>query len=117
MGAPNKVTARSTISMARSTPAQKPRGLANRICIRFLPSFEQSVQQKTRRAHRNGRIGHVESGKIRSVPVKVNEIDDMPQADAVNEIAKRAAEHQREPAGQQPMRTALERNTPHDDAA
>src|SRR5580692_222118 len=107
MGAPNKVTARSTISMARSTPAQKPRGLANRICIRFLPSFKQCVQQKTGRPHRNGRIGHVEGGKIRSVPVKVDEIDDMSQADAVNEIAERAAEHECEPAGQQAMRAAL----------
>src|SRR5271168_4744527 len=98
MGAPNSVTARSTISMARSTPAQKPRGLANRICIRFLPSFEQGIQQKTRRAHRDGRIGYIERRKIRCIPVKVNEIDDMSQADAIDEIAERAAEHQRQPA-------------------
>src|SRR5256885_10999750 len=31
MGAPNLASARSTISMARSTPAQKPRGSASRI--------------------------------------------------------------------------------------
>src|SRR5580658_8043835 len=107
MGAPNSVTARSTISMARSTPAQKPRGLANRICIRFLPSFKQGIQQKTRRAHGNGRIGYVERWKIRSIPMKVNEIDDMPQAYAINKIAERSAEHERQPAGQQSMRTAL----------
>src|SRR6185295_17880144 len=34
MGAPRSSSARSTISMARSTPAQKPRGLASTIFIR-----------------------------------------------------------------------------------
>src|ERR1700733_13825617 len=116
MGAPNKVTARSTISIARSTPAQNPRGLANRICIRFLPSFKQGIQQKTGRAHRNGGIGHVECRKIRSIPMKVNEVYDMPQADTVNEIAERPAEHEREPAGQQSMRAALQSQQPHNDA-
>src|ERR1700722_8737335 len=116
MGAPNNVTARSTISIARSTPAQNPRGLANRICIRFLPSFNQCIQQKTCRAHRNGGIGHVECRKIRSIPMKVNEVDDMTQADAINEIAERPAEHEREPAGQQPMCAALQSQQPDDDA-
>src|ERR1700722_18780801 len=108
MGLPNSVTARSTMSMARSTPAQKPRGLANRICIGFLPSFEQCVQQKTRRAYRDGRIGHVKGRKIRAIPVKVNEIDDMPEPDAVHQIAQRAAKHEREAAGQQAMGSALQ---------
>src|SRR5258708_27510555 len=107
MGAPNSVTARSTMSIARSTPAQKPRGLANSICIRFSPSFEQRIQQKTGSAHGNGRICHVECRKIRSIPVKVNEIDDESQADAIDEVAERAAEHQRQTAGQQAMRAAL----------
>src|SRR5258707_10668884 len=96
MGAPNSVTARSTMSIARSTPAQNPRGLANSICIRFSPSFKQRIQQKTAGAHGNGRIRHVECRKIRSIPVKVNEIDDEAQADAVDDVAQRAAEHQRQ---------------------
>src|SRR5271155_5545345 len=33
MGVPNSLIARSTISIARSTPAQKPRGFASKICI------------------------------------------------------------------------------------
>ena len=48
--------------------------------------------------------------------MKVNEIDDMSQANAINEIAEGAAEHEREPAGQQSMRAALQSQQPHDDA-
>jgi hypothetical protein len=36
------VSARSTISMARSTPAQKPRGLASRIFISSI-LYQQSA--------------------------------------------------------------------------
>src|SRR5471032_446921 len=41
MGAPNWVSARSTISMARSTPAQKPRGWANRISLSLISSSQR----------------------------------------------------------------------------
>src|SRR5882724_3905408 len=105
MGAPNSVTARSTISMARSTPAQNPRGLANRICIRFSLSFKQGIQQQTGGADGNGRIRHVKSRKIRPIPVKVNEIDDISQSNAVYDIAEGAAQHQGQPAGQQSVRS------------
>src|SRR5258708_3647535 len=107
MGAPNSVTARSTMSIARSTPAQNPRGLAKSICIRFPPSFKQRIQQETAGAHGNGRIRHVECRKIRSIPVKVNEIDDKAQADAIDDVAQRTAEDQRQAAGQQAVGAAL----------
>ncbi len=102
--------------MARSTPAQNPRGLANSICISFPSSFEQGIQQKTGGADGNGRIRHVECWKIRPIPVKVNEIDDMPQANAVNYIAKGAPENECQPACQQRVRAAPQAQQPHDDA-
>src|SRR5471032_886228 len=40
MGAPNCCKARSTISIARSTPAQKPRGWANRISLSITISLK-----------------------------------------------------------------------------
>ena len=42
-----------------------------------MPSFEQGIQQETGGADSDGRIRHVECGKIRSIPMKVDEIDDM----------------------------------------
>src|SRR5271165_6205996 len=104
MGAPNNATARSTISMARSTPAQNPRGLASSICISLPPSFQQGIEQQTGSADGDGRIRHVECGKIRPIPVKVNEIYDMPEPNTVDHVAKGAAENQRQPAGQQRVR-------------
>src|ERR1700676_4030934 len=107
MVAPNNVTARSTISMARSTPAQKPRGLANSICIRFSPSFKQGIQQEAGGTDSDRRIRHVKRRKIRSIPMKVNEVDDMAQANAIDDIAERTAKDQRQSAGQQAMRSVL----------
>src|ERR1700722_8966765 len=104
MGAPNSVTARSTISMARSTPAQNPRGLASRICIRFSLSFKQGIQQQAGGADGYGRIRHIKGRKIRSIPVKVYEIDDISQSNAVDDVAEGTSQHQRQPAGQQSVR-------------
>ena len=56
--------------------------------------FEQRIQQQERRPHGDGRIGHVECREIRPIPVKVDEIDDMPEADAIDDVAERSAEHQ-----------------------
>src|SRR5271167_117011 len=116
MGAPNNATARSTISMARSTPAQNPRGLANSICISFPPSFQQGIQQKTGGAYGNGRICHVECRKIRPIPVKVNEIYDMPQSNAIDDVAEGSPEHERKPASQQRVPGASQPQQPDDDA-
>src|SRR5450830_266275 len=49
MGAPNCCRARSTISMARSTPAQKPRGWASRISF----SKPLSISMVTLSQYRN----------------------------------------------------------------
>src|SRR5690606_32721128 len=40
IGGPNTSSARLTISIARSTPAQKPRGLASLICMLFLEYWD-----------------------------------------------------------------------------
>src|ERR1700675_2883218 len=106
MGAPNNATARSTISMARSTPAQNPRGLANSICISFSPSFQQGIQQKAGGADSDGRICYVECGKIRSIPVKVNKIYDVPQSNTIDDVANGSPQHQCKPASQQRVRAA-----------
>src|SRR5271167_705319 len=116
MGAPNNATARSTISMARSTPAQNPRGLANSICISFPPSFQQGIQQKTRGTYGYRRICHIECRKIRPIPVKVNEIYDMPQSNAIDDIAEGPPEHQCQPASQQRVPGAPQPQQPDDDA-
>jgi hypothetical protein len=82
--------ARSTMSMARSTPAQNPRGLANKFASGIFAAFgfEQRIQQQTRRADRDRRIRDVECRKIRPIPVEVDEIDDMPQANPVDDVAQ-----------------------------
>ena len=72
--------ARSTMSIARSTPAQKPRGLASRIfhaacaaCAR-APSSDR-VEDHQHGADTDGGIGDVERREIRGTPMRVHEVD------------------------------------------
>src|SRR4030095_678037 len=96
--------ARSTMSMARSTPAQNPLGLASRTftaslrclpaCLALAPAFEDGVQDHQARADRDGRVGDVEGREPRVVPEEQQEIDYVPEAQPVDDIADGAAEDQ-----------------------
>ncbi len=49
--------------------------------------------QKQRRAHADGRIGHVERRPMMRANIKIKEIRHLPSNDAINEIPARTAEH------------------------
>src|SRR5213075_1269006 len=103
--------ARSTMSMARSTPAQNPRGLASSTFTASLrdllarlalaPAFEDGVQDHQARPDRDGGVGDVEGREPRGVPEEQQEVDDVPEAQPVDDVADGAAEDQREPGDQQ----------------
>src|SRR5882724_4869231 len=102
-------SARSTMPMARSTPAQKPRGLASRTSMIPILGLlrgagrAQPVEDQQRRADRNRRIGKIESPKMRAEGMEVEKIHDVTEGDPVPEIAERTAEYQGESRGEKPL--------------
>src|SRR5512145_2285328 len=91
MGAPCNSSARSTMAMARSTPAQKPRGLASSICMSL--AFE-TIPDQQRGTAGNGGVGQIERGKVVTAPVEVEEVHHVTVGDAVDQVAQRAAENE-----------------------
>src|SRR3954468_2115129 len=115
MGAPYCSSARSTISIARSTPAQKPRGLASRTSMaagifsrrgppRRPPAAlitHQAIQDKQHRPDRDRGIRDVERWPVPGERMKVEEVDDVAEAQPVDRLAERSAEDRRERAAEQ----------------
>src|SRR5260221_123388 len=99
-------SARSTMPIARSTPAQKPRGLARRTSMIPILGLlrgagrAQPVEDQQRRAHRNSRIGEIESPEMPAEGVEVEKIHDVAEGDPVPEIAERSAEDQGKSSGE-----------------
>src|SRR5712671_2797737 len=102
-------SARSTMPMARSTPAQKPRGLASRTSMIPILGLlrgagrSQPIEDQQRRADRDRRIGEIESPEMPAEGVKVEKIHDVTEGDPVPEIAERPAEYQGESRGEKPL--------------
>src|SRR5487761_2425633 len=91
MGAPCNTKARSTISMARSTPAQKPRGLASNRSMIF--SFE-AIPDQQRSTAGDRRVGQIECGEVGAAPIEIEEVHHITVSDAVNQIAQRPAKNE-----------------------
>ena len=106
--------------MARSTPAQKPRGLARRTSMgrstgkraRFYPAASPLPAARFPRrpsrissagADRDRGVGDVERRKVPAAGVQQHEVDDVSELDAVPEVPDRAAEDEREPGAEQPL--------------
>src|SRR5258707_13945956 len=102
-------SARSTMPIARSTPAQKPRGLARRTSMIPIlgllcgPGRAQPVEDQQRRADRNGRIGEIESPEMPAESMEVEKIHDVAEGDPVPQIAECPAEYQGESRGENPL--------------
>src|SRR5207237_128894 len=102
------------MSMARSTPAQNPRGLASNTRTRhrlswFAPpkiasragspggaGLAPGVNQQQRRSDRDRGIRDIERRKIRPAPVCVNEVDHMAGAHTIDEVTQRSAYNERQ---------------------
>src|SRR6266850_2582893 len=102
-------SARSTMPMARSTPAQKPRGLASRTSMSLILGLlrgagrTQPVEDQQRRPHRNRRIGKIESPEMPAKGMEVEKIHDVAEGDPVPQIAERSAEYQGKSRGEKPL--------------
>src|SRR5258706_1091121 len=100
---------RSTMPMARSTPAQKPRGLASRTSmipiLGLLRSAgrSQPIEDQQRRPHRDRRIGEIESPEMPAESMEVEKIHDVAEGDPVPQIAERPAEYQGQSRGENPL--------------
>src|SRR5258708_24016201 len=85
--------------IARSTPAQKQRGLASSTSMRPILGLlrgagrTQSVEDQQCRAHRDRRIGEIEGPEMPAEGVKVEKIHDVAEGDPIPEIAERSAEY------------------------
>src|SRR5882672_4006891 len=95
--------------MARSTPAQKPRGLASRTSmpsiLGFLrgPGGAHPVEDQQSRADRDRRVGEVEGPEMPAEGVEVEKVDDVAERDAVPKIAERAPQYQHETRGEEAL--------------
>src|SRR5512146_1180159 len=96
--------ARSTISMARSTPAQKPRGLASSSSM-FLAL--EAVPDQQCRAAGDGRVSEVECGEMVAAPIEIEEVHHVTVSDAVDQVAQRAAKNECQCKAEQSLRLML----------
>ena len=55
------------------------------------------IEQDEDRADRDGGVGNVERPEVRRAPVDVDEVDDVPDDGAIDQVAERAAEDERQP--------------------
>src|SRR5262245_34379130 len=107
--------------MARSTPAQKPRGLPSRTSMPAILGFSrsagraQAVEDQQAGADGDRGIGEVERPEVPSERMEIQEVDDVAEDDAVPEVAERAAQYQREPRGEQAL-ARVPRKHHHDEA-
>src|SRR5687768_7338869 len=103
MGAPSVSIARLTISIARSTPAQKPRGLASTMSISTPPSRQltpgrmaQAEPDHQHGADHDAAVGHVEHRPVEVAPVPLHEVHHVAEADPVDDVADGAGDDQGE---------------------
>src|SRR4051812_34386803 len=94
--------------MARSTPAQKPRGLASRTSISGVPGItrlaaEEALKDQGHGAKCNRRIRDVERGPMPAGGVEIEKIHDAAQAQAVDQVAEGATQDERECAAEQAL--------------
>ena len=92
----------------RAGPARQTRSLLRR--ARLAPGIEE----QHRRADGDRRVGDVEGREVRQPPVHVHEIDHVAEPQAVDHVAERAAEDQRQPAGEQAVAARAQTAHPHD---
>src|SRR5512145_2218437 len=90
--------------MARSTPAQKPRGLASSSSM-FFP--REAIPDQQCRAAGDGGICQVECRKVVGVPMEVEEIHHVSIRDAVNQVADCPAEDECQREAEQLLRLVL----------
>src|SRR5436309_1619285 len=86
--------------MARSTPAQKPRGLASTTsisgtrCSRNIAPLAEAVENEQRGADGDRAVGDIERGISPRFVVKQKEIDDLADHQSIPQITDRTAEHE-----------------------
>src|SRR5215213_7818902 len=127
------------MSMARSTPAQKPRGLARRTCmadkasmeLRIIPAgvatprtalYRSSLVSRFQRVpyQQNGaaadrHVRHVECGPVPPERMKIEEVHNRPIENAVDDVPERPPEDEAQRKTEQPLRRVLpqEPRDPH----
>src|ERR1022692_4314656 len=87
--------------MARSTPAQKPRGLASNSSMFILL---ETVQNQQKSAAGDRRIGKIERRKIMLIPMKRQKVHHITIRNSIDQVAQRAAEYHAQREGKQHVR-------------
>src|SRR5689334_17358877 len=105
------------MSMARSTPAQKPRGLASNMrmpastsgsCPGLAPRFQQRVQQYQPGTDGDATVCHIECRKPVLTPVHQQEIDHIAVPQPVDDIAQRTADYENQASRLQLLRRGID---------
>ena len=61
-------------------------------CAAGVSAERQHAEREERHAHADGRVGDVEGGPVPPAPVEVEEVHHRPEARAIDQVARRAAE-------------------------
>src|SRR5712691_11467922 len=93
------------MAMARSTPAQKPRGLASRTSMaialvnrcRSVPAPPEAVEDQQRGADGDRAVCNIEGRIVPTLPMEKQEIDYAAKRQSIPEIAERATEDECKP--------------------
>src|SRR5580765_6310613 len=95
--------------IARSTPAQNPRGLARRTSMASILGLlrgagrAQPVEDQQARPDGDRRVGEIERPEMPAEGMEIEKIDDVAEDDPVPEIAERAPQYQRKAGGEQAL--------------
>src|SRR5258708_7229486 len=111
------------MAIARSTPAQKPRGLARRTSMRVgsacgggsIPALPEAVEDQQRGADGDRAVGDIESRIVPTLPMEKQEVDHAAEGQTVPQIAQGTAEDERKPGAIPGVAPAPQK--PHDQAS
>src|SRR5690606_16984612 len=62
----------------------------------IVPALKKSIYEQARGTDGDSRIGEIERWEIPGAPIEINEVDHVAMDDAVDHVAERPAQHQRQ---------------------
>src|SRR5690606_3578526 len=118
-GVPPKLESTSVPSISRTAKCRVMRisGPARNGAVSLIAflSCKQHIDDQQYRAEGDGAVSEVECREVRVAPVEIEEVDNVAMHDAIVQVAKRTAPHQRQRAGYQRFAPEAQQPHQHDD--
>src|SRR5262245_45016375 len=78
-------------------------GISRSTGCTIKPPCAEHIENHERYADVNGGIGHIESPEVPAATVEVEEVEHVAVEDAIDQVADRTANHERQPEPSQPL--------------